>query len=231
MDDTASATNAGPPAKTTSTTIKINEIFYSIQGESSYAGHPTVFIRTAGCNLRCGYCDTKYAYTEGDFRTIDDILREASSHRARYACVTGGEPLAQKSSRELLRRLCDKGYRASLETSGSFDCGEVDPRVKLVIDVKTPGSGEVKSFCRENLRLASATTEFKFVICSEEDFAWSARFAGENRLFELSQVLFSPAFGQVSEEWLARKILSDAPSARLQLQLHKYIWSPHSRGV
>ena len=218
----------GPPA---SASIKINEVFYSIQGESSYAGRATTFIRTSGCNLRCRYCDTTYSYVEGARRTLDDVLAETRANPARYVCVTGGEPLAQKSSLELMRRLCDEGFHVSLETSGSFDCGEVDPRVKLVIDVKTPDSGEAESFRLENLRFANVNSEFKFVVCSERDFEWSTRFAREHALFERTNVLFSPSYGQVTEQWLAKNILERAPSARLQLQLHKYIWSPHSRGV
>lgn len=211
--------------------IKINEIFFSIQGESSYAGMPTVFVRTSGCHLRCGYCDTTYAYYTGNMKSRAEILEEVAKHGARYVCVTGGEPLLQPEVFELLKDLCDRDYRVSLETSGAIDCTPVDARVKKIIDIKTPGSGEVASFAKENLRFVDANTEFKFVICSEEDFEWAQRFALEHKLFEFGNVLFSPSFGQVSENWLAKKILSGNPSARLQLQLHKYIWSPHSRGV
>ena len=227
-DNATKAALKEPPG---TATILINEIFYSIQGESSYSGHPTTFIRTTGCNLRCGYCDTKYSYYEGARRTLDDVLAETRANGARYVCVTGGEPLLQKSSFELMRRLCDEGFRVSVETSGSIDCGPVDPRVKLVIDVKTPSSGEVDSFCFANLARADQDAEFKFVISGEEDFEWSLRFAREHQLFEKSNVLFSPSFGEADANWLAKKILEAAPSARLQLQLHKYIWSPHSRGV
>lgn len=211
--------------------IKINEIFFSIQGESSYVGFPTVFVRTSGCNLRCGYCDTTYAYYSGQLMSEDEIVAEVSKHNARYVCVTGGEPLLQKNIPSLLTRLCDLDYKVSLETSGSLDCGPVDPRVKKIIDVKTPGSGEGNSFLEANLRFADVNTEFKFVICSEDDFTWAENFSKTHGLFERSQVLYSPAFRRVSENWLAKKILSENSSARLQLQLHKYIWSPHSRGV
>ncbi len=211
--------------------IKINEIFYSIQGESSYVGYPTVFVRTSGCNLRCGYCDTTYAYYSGQVMSQDAIIDEVMSHKAKFVCVTGGEPLLQKEVIPLMKRLCDLGLNVSLETSGSIDCGDVDPRVRKIIDVKTPDSGEVSSFLEENLRFADVNTEFKFVICSEADFSWSEEFAKKNNLFSRTHVLYSPAFRRVDEKWLAKKILSENSSARLQLQLHKYIWSPHSRGV
>jgi 7-carboxy-7-deazaguanine synthase len=211
--------------------IKINEIFYSIQGESSYAGYPTVFVRTTGCNLRCTYCDTAYAYYSGNLMSREDILAEVAKHPTKFVCVTGGEPLFQKETFELLRDLCDRGYKVSLETSGSIDCGEVDSRVRKIIDVKTPDSGEVNSFIEENLRFADVNTEFKFVICSKEDFSWAENFSRSKKLFETTNVLYSPAFRRIDENWLATKILSESSSARLQLQLHKYIWSPHSRGV
>lgn len=211
--------------------IKINEIFFSIQGESSYAGYPTVFVRTSGCNLRCTYCDTTYAYYSGQMMSREDILNEVAKHATKYVCVTGGEPLFQNEVFELLKELCDRGYKVSLETSGSIDCTNVDARVKKIIDVKTPDSGEKNSFLEENLQFADVNTEFKFVICSEDDFNWAENFSRTKNLFETTNVLYSPAFRRVDENWLAKKILSESSSARLQLQLHKYIWSPHSRGV
>lgn len=211
--------------------IKINEIFYSIQGETSYVGYPTVFVRASGCNLRCGYCDTTYAYYEGQTMSEAEIIAQVVDFGAQYVCVTGGEPLVQKSVLPLLTRLCDLGLKVSLETSGSIDCTPVDCRVKKIIDVKTPGSGEVKSFDPVNLNFADVNSEFKFVICSEDDFDWAENFAAQNNLFARTNVLYSPAFKRVEEKWLAKKILSKKSTARLQLQLHKYIWSPHSRGV
>jgi 7-carboxy-7-deazaguanine synthase len=211
--------------------IKINEIFFSIQGESSYVGFPTVFVRTSGCHLRCTYCDTKYAYHEGEMKSISDILAKVQSYPAQYVCVTGGEPLLQSGVHELMTRLCDLNYRVSLETSGDKDCGLVDRRVKKIIDVKTPDSGEPKAFALDNLRFADVNTEFKFVICSEKDFSWAESFANENKLFEKSNVLYSPSFNSVSERWLAEKILEQSSRARLQLQMHKYIWSCDARGV
>lgn len=211
--------------------IKINEIFYSIQGESSYVGYPTVFIRTTGCNLRCTYCDTTYAYYSGQMMTEDEVIAAVGKHGAKYVCLTGGEPLLQKSVVPLMKRLCDLGYNVSLETSGSLSCDEVDPRVKKIIDVKTPDSGEGSSFDESNLKFIDVNTEFKFVICSEKDFDWAEAFAKRHGIFTRSNVLYSPAFRRIDEKWLAKKILSENSSGRLQLQLHKYIWSPHSRGV
>lgn len=211
--------------------IKISEIFYSIQGESSYAGYPTVFVRTSGCHLRCGYCDTTYAYYSGEKKSVEEIIADVAKHPARHVCLTGGEPLLQNETYGLMTELCDRGYFVSLETSGSIDCEHVDARVKKIIDVKTPDSGEGNTFNPSNLRFADRNTEFKFVICSEADFEWSLRFAREHQLYERSNVLFSPSFNQIEEKWLAKKILSESPSARLQLQLHKYIWSAHVRGV
>jgi 7-carboxy-7-deazaguanine synthase len=211
--------------------LKINEIFFSIQGESTYVGLPTVFVRTTGCNLRCTYCDTKYSYYDGDFRSEDAILKEIQSHPAKYVCITGGEPLLQKETLPLMSRLCDLGYMVSLETSGSKPIKEVDPRVKIILDVKTPDSGAAESFLMENLADLPASTEFKFVIGSEKDFEWSEFFCSQYGLDKKFTVLYSPSFGLVSERWLAEKILQKNSTARLQLQLHKYIWSAETRGV
>ncbi len=211
--------------------LKINEIFYSIQGETTYVGNPTVFVRTTACNLRCTYCDTKYSYHEGENQTLESILAEINSHGAEYVCVTGGEPLLQKEVHTLMKTLCDNGKKVSLETSGSKSTELVDPRVKVILDVKTPDSGAADSFVMDNLKFANASTEFKFVICSEKDFDWSEEFCRQYDLFKNFVVLYSPSYGQVSERWLAEKILLKKSSARLQLQLHKYIWSPETRGV
>jgi len=217
--------------ETKNLSLKINEIFFSIQGESSWAGYPTVFVRTSGCHLRCTYCDTTYAYHDGKLLTLENVLQEIHSHPAKFVCITGGEPLLQKNVLPLMERLCDEGYRVSLETSGDKDCSAVDPRVKKIIDVKTPDSGEPNAFDEANLQFKDVNTEFKFVICSERDFNWAEAFAKGNNLFEKSNVLYSPSFGKISENWLAKKILSEKSPARLQLQLHKYIWSPYTRGV
>lgn len=212
--------------------LKINEIFYSIQGESSYVGAPTVFVRTTGCNLRCTYCDTKYSYHEGKNKEFSEILKEIQKHKTKYVCLTGGEPLLQKNSLEFMKILCDQGFKVSLETSGSKSCEFVDPRVKIILDVKTPDSGAKDSFLLENLKFCSSkSTEFKFVICSEEDFDWSERFCSQHGIFENFLVLYSPSFEKITARWLAEKILHQNSNARLHLQQHKYIWSPTKRGV
>jgi 7-carboxy-7-deazaguanine synthase len=211
--------------------IKINEIFYSIQGESSWVGYPTVFVRTSGCHLRCQYCDTKYAYHDGSFMSQEEILNQVKQNPTRHVCVTGGEPLLQSGVYPLMTALCDLSYAVSLETSGDIDCRNVDSRVKKIIDVKTPDSGEGKRFNTGNLEFMDVNTEFKFVICSEKDFLWAEEFARSHDLFEKTNVFYSPSHSQVEERWLAEKILSQESQARLQLQLHKYIWSPDARGV
>ncbi len=211
--------------------IKINEIFFSIQGESSYVGYPTVFIRTSGCHLRCTYCDTKYAYYEGKKHTREQILSVVRGFSAKHVCLTGGEPLLQPESLQLLKELCDLGYCVSLETSGDLSCLDVDGRVLKVIDIKTPDSGAADRFCERNLDLDPQTTEFKFVICSEKDFLWAEEFGLRHHLFGRYQVLYSPSFRVINENWLAKKILKSGSQVRLQLQLHKYIWSPEERGV
>jgi 7-carboxy-7-deazaguanine synthase len=211
--------------------LKLNEIFFSIQGESSYVGWPTVFVRTSGCNLRCTYCDTTYAYYEGQKQNLDLILAEIRKHSARHVCITGGEPLLQPEIYPLMKQLCDENYIVSLETSGSILCDLVDPRVKKIIDVKTPDSGAADSFDFKNLACADVKDEFKFVICSEKDFEWSENFVTEHKLAEQHQVYYSPSFQGIDPSWLADKILARTSRVRLQLQLHKYIWSPDRRGV
>lgn len=211
--------------------IKINEIFYSIQGESSYVGWPTVFVRTSGCNLRCTYCDTTYAYYDGEKQTLESIIETIASYGAKYVCVTGGEPLLQSESFDLMSRLCDLGYIVSLETSGSISCEKVDKRVKKIIDVKTPDSGEPDSFLIQNLSTVTPLDEFKFVICSEKDFFWSEDFVKRNLSNSANMVLYSPSFGAIKENWLAKKILLEKSCARLQIQLHKYLWPTETRGV
>lgn len=212
--------------------LKITEIFHSIQGESTWAGFPTVFVRLSGCNLRCTYCDTKYSYEAGEAMAVAKVLERVKSFSTKHVCITGGEPLLQASVYQLITHLCDADYRVSVETSGERDCSLVDPRAKKIIDVKTPHSGAPFSFALENLKFAEdVNTEFKFVICSEDDFSWAENFVRENQLHLKSTVLYSPSFGKVPEIWLAKKILSENSPARLQLQLHKYIWSPDTRSV
>ncbi len=211
--------------------MKINEIFYSIQGESSYAGARTVFVRTTACHLRCHYCDTKYSYHQGVEKSVEAVVEAVQSYQANFVCLTGGEPLLQKESFELMTKLCDLGYHVSLETSGGKSIRDVDARVKIILDVKTPDSGAADSFVMENLKFSSSSTEFKFVLCSEKDFEWAESFCKDNQLFSKHLVLYSPAFESIHPQWLAEKMLKSKSNARLHLQLHKYIWQPETRGV
>lgn len=215
---------------TRSEALRINEIFFSLQGESTRVGLPTVFVRLTGCPLRCGYCDTAYAFHEGKTRTLDDILVEVGVHATRYVCVTGGEPLAQRNCLALLTRLCDAGYSVSLETSGAIDVAEVDGRVARIVDIKTPGSGESAKNRWENLALLNSRDEIKFVITSETDYAWAADILKSKKLSAICTILFSPSFGEVPPEQLAGWILRDALPVRMQLQLHKILWG-EKRGV
>jgi 7-carboxy-7-deazaguanine synthase len=210
--------------------IRINEIFFSLQGESSRVGLPTVFVRLTGCPLRCGYCDTAYAFHEGKTRSIDDVLAEVATHGARYVCVTGGEPLAQKTCITLLTRLCDAGYSVSLETSGAIDVSAADSRVSRIVDIKTPGSKEVAKNRWENLALLNVRDEIKFVITSRADYEWSRDLLREKLLDKICPILFSPTYGVVSPEELAAWVLADALPVRMQVQLHKIIWG-EKRGV
>ena len=204
--------------------LKLTEIFLSLQGEARDAGWPTVFVRLTGCPLRCQYCDTAYAFHGGEWWQMDDILAEVARHGARHVCVTGGEPLAQKRCLALLSRLCDAGHAVSLETSGAIDIAEVDPRVSRVVDIKTPGSGEVARKLWANLPLLGARDQAKFVICSRADFDWAKDVVREHRLHERCEVLFSPSHAQVSPRELADWIVEEKLPVRFQLQLHKILW-------
>lgn len=207
-------------------TLRITEIFYSIQGESRSMGLPTVFIRLTGCPLRCQYCDTTYAFNGGDLMSLADILDRVAHYSPRYVCVTGGEPLAQPNCQPLLAALCDAGYAVSLETSGALDVANVDPRVSRVVDLKTPGSAEVGRNRYENMPLLSAADQVKFVICSREDYDWARfqidRFGLTGRVGE---ILFSPSHGQLQPRELAEWIVRDNLPVRFQMQLHKYLWN------
>lgn len=204
--------------------LRITEIFHSLQGESTLVGLPTVFVRLTGCPLRCGYCDTAYAFQGGEWMLLDEILEQVSAHQSRYVTVTGGEPLAQKNCLPLLTRLCDAGYTVSLETSGALDVSETDPRVIRVMDLKTPGSGEVERNLYENIEHLQAHDQVKFVICSQADYQWAKQKIAEYTLNERCVVLLSPAHEQQDARELAEWILADRLSVRLQLQLHKYLW-------
>lgn len=205
--------------------LKLTEIFLSLQGEARDAGWPTVFVRLTGCPLRCQYCDTAYAFHGGEWWDIDALLAEVARHGVRHVCVTGGEPLAQKRCIGLLQRLCDAGYIVSLETSGAIDITDVDARVSRVVDIKTPGSGEVARNRWENLPLLTAHDQVKFVICSRADYEWARDVVAEHRLHERCDVLFSPSFGQVDPTALADWIVADRLPVKFQLQLHKLLWN------
>ena len=208
----------------TAARLKITEIFRSLQGESSLVGWPTVFVRLTGCPLRCHYCDTAYAFHGGEWRTVEQVLQEVAGHEVRHVCVTGGEPLAQKSCHALLAGLCDAGYTVSLETSGAIDIGAVDPRVIRIVDVKTPGSGESARNRWENLPLLTARDEVKFVLCSREDYDWARGVVEEHRLTERCAVLFSHSHEQLPARELADWIVADRLPVRFQTQLHKALW-------
>ncbi|HSW69636.1 MAG TPA: 7-carboxy-7-deazaguanine synthase QueE [Gammaproteobacteria bacterium] len=204
--------------------LRVTEIFFSLQGETRTVGLPTVFIRLTGCPLRCGYCDTAYAFQGGDWREIDDILAEVGKFSAQYVTVTGGEPLAQKTCLELLTRLCDAGYEVSLETSGALSVGDVDKRVVKVVDIKTPGSGEMNKNYYANTEYLLPHDQIKFVICHREDYNWAKDVIQQYRLTQACQVLFSPSYEEQSPGQLADWILEDQLPVRLQIQLHKFLW-------
>jgi 7-carboxy-7-deazaguanine synthase len=204
--------------------LRINEIFFSLQGEADSVGWPTVFVRLTGCPLRCQYCDTEYAFHEGEWQTIDAVLAAVAAYAPRYVCVTGGEPLAQKNCLALLAQLCDAGYRVSLETSGALDISGVDPRVVRVLDIKTPGSGEVERNLLKNLDDLRASDVVKFVVCDRADYDWSREFIRAHGLTDRCHIFFSPSHQQLQARELADWILADRAPVRLQVQLHKYLW-------
>ena len=205
--------------------LKITEIFLSLQGEADAAGWPTVFVRLTGCPLRCSYCDTEYAFHGGHWRDIDDIVAEVLGHGVRHVCVTGGEPLAQKRCLMLLRQLCDAGLDVSLETSGALDIGDVDPRVSRVVDLKTPGSGEMARNRLQNLALLGARDQLKFVLCGRQDYEWARDMVATHHLHERCMVLFSPSKSELAPRDLADWIVTDRLPVRFQMQLHKLLWN------
>ncbi|MFT7684958.1 MAG: 7-carboxy-7-deazaguanine synthase [Candidatus Azotimanducaceae bacterium] len=207
------------------TSLRISEIFFSLQGEAKTVGIPTVFIRLTGCPLRCAYCDTEYAFSGGEMKTFDDILGEVAAFSPRYITVTGGEPLAQKNCIQLLTLLCDSKYVVSLETSGALDVSEVDERVSIVHDLKTPGSGEVSKNLYSNLALLKPKDQIKFVICDRQDYDWAAfKMSEYNLASRVDEILFSPSHEQLEAKDLADWIVKDNLGVRLQIQLHKYLW-------
>lgn len=209
----------------------VNEIFYSIQGEGARAGRPCVFVRLTGCPLRCVYCDTAYAFSEGKRRSEDDIVAEVEGYPCRLVELTGGEPLAQPDAFPFLSRLADRGFEVLVETSGHILLDRLDLRVTVIMDLKTPGSGENHRLEWRNLDLLKPNDEVKFVIKDRADFEWSRAMVRERGLGARGTVLFSPSHGVLSPADLARWILDDGLPVRLQVQLHKYLWPGVERGV
>jgi len=204
--------------------LRVSEVFYSIQGETRRIGLPTVFIRLTGCPMRCTYCDTSYAFSGGETRTISSLLQQVADFAPQYVTVTGGEPLAQKNCLPLLRALCDAGYRVSLETGGALPISGVDPRVMRVLDIKTPASGEVEKNCWANLALLTPHDEIKFVLCDEADYRWAVAQLHAHWLSDKCGITFSPVHGQLDATALAEWILRDRLPVRMQVQLHKILW-------
>ena len=204
--------------------LRITEIFLSIQGESTTVGLPTVFVRTTGCPLRCQYCDTAYAFSGGERMSLDTILAKVDAHGVRHVTVTGGEPLAQPATLPLMTRLCDAGYKVSLETSGALDVADVDPRVMQVVDIKTPASKEEARNLWSNLAHLRAGDQLKFVICDRADYEWSRAKLAAMQLPAGVEVLFSPSFETLPGRMLAEWILADRLAVRMQVQLHKVLW-------
>lgn len=204
--------------------LRVTEIFLSLQGEARSVGRPTVFVRLTGCPLRCQYCDTAYAFHGGQRMSQEQVLERAREFGVPWVTVTGGEPLAQPECRGLLKRLCDAGYRVSLETSGALAVDDVDPRVSRVVDIKTPGSGEVHRNRWENLAVLTADDQVKFVVCNRADYDWAVGVLAEHALASRCEVLFSPSHGQMDAATLADWVVADRLPVRFQIQLHKYLW-------
>lgn len=204
--------------------LKIHEIFHSLQGESSRVGLPTVFVRLTGCPLRCGYCDTAYAFQGGANMTQAQILEGVAGYGTKYVTVTGGEPLAQKACLPLLQKLCDTGFDVSLETSGAMDISVVDPRVSVILDIKTPGSNEVQKNLWGNLEHLKPTDEVKFVLCDRADYDWARQVLEDRGIAGKCRVLFSPVYSTLNPADLADWVLQDRLPVRMQVQLHKILW-------
>lgn len=205
-------------------TLRVSEIFYSLQGETSRIGLPTVFVRLTGCPLRCTYCDSKYAYSGGASMSLDDILAEVAQYGAHYVCVTGGEPLAQVAAPDLLTRLADAGYSVSLETSGAMPVEGIDARISRIVDIKTPGSGEVMQNRWENLAALTPHDEIKFVLCDRADYEWARNVLRERALEKIAPVSFSPVWETLKPVDLANWVVQDRLPVRMQVQLHKILW-------
>ena len=210
--------------------LRITEIFHSIQGESSHAGRPCAFVRLTGCNLRCRWCDSEYTFTGGDHMSVDDVVKQVKGYGCNLVEITGGEPLAQKETLDLMKRLCDEGLEVLLETSGSIDIEPVDKRVTIILDIKCPCSGEAAKNRWENLQHLKPNDEIKFVIADRADYDWARRVMDERSLDRWT-VLLSPVWGEINLKSLAEWMLADRLPARLQTQLHKHIWGAEARGV
>jgi 7-carboxy-7-deazaguanine synthase len=204
--------------------LKVYEIFYSLQGESSRVGLPTVFVRLTGCPMRCTYCDTAYAFSGGSNMEIATILSQVQSFGTKYVTVTGGEPLAQKECHDLLKHLCDSGFNVSLETGGAMDIASVDMRVSVILDVKTPGSNEEKNMLWRNLDVIKPKDEVKFVLCGRDDYDWAKQKIRELNLVDKCPILFSPSYNELDPTELAEWVLADQLPVRMQMQLHKILW-------
>lgn len=211
--------------------LKINELYHSIQGESTNAGRPCVFVRLTGCNLRCTYCDTEYAFYDGRDYSIDEIMHEVKKYGCKLVEVTGGEPLLQMECINLLKRLCDENFEVLLETAGNMPIKNIDARVKIVMDLKCPSSGMMDKNLYENINYLKKTDEIKFVIGTKEDYEWSREILNEYKLNEKCIVLFSCVFDKLEPLTLVNWILEEKLDVRFQLQMHKYIWHPERKGV
>ena len=204
--------------------LKIYEIFHSLQGETSRIGLPTVFVRLTGCPMRCTYCDTAYAFSGGGNMQIAEIMQKVAEFETKFVTVTGGEPLAQRECLLLLQALCDAGYSVSLETGGAIDIAPVDARVSVILDIKTPASNEEKNMLWGNINHLKPSDEIKFVLCNRADYDWAKTKITELKLTEKCPILFSPSFQELSAEALAGWVLADKLAVRMQIQLHKILW-------
>jgi 7-carboxy-7-deazaguanine synthase len=211
--------------------LQVNEIFYSIQGESTFTGQPCVFVRLTGCNLRCRWCDTAYAFYDGEMLTVEQVLEQVRAYKCPLVEITGGEPLLQDEVHSLIDRLLLEGYEVLVETGGSLDVGRLDPRVVKILDLKAPGSGMDRLNNLDNLQYLDRKDQVKFVVADRGDYEWAKQIMAEHALAEKAQILFSPVFGELHPRELAEWILADRLPARLQIQLHKYLWDPDQRGV
>lgn len=211
--------------------LRVNEVFYSIQGESTYAGRPCVFVRLTGCNLRCRWCDTAYAFHEGELRSVEQVLEQVRAYKCPLVEITGGEPLLQEEVYPLMARLLLEGYEILIETGGSLSVDRLDPRVVKILDLKAQGSGMDPHNNLDNLRYLDKKDQIKFVVADRRDYEWAKRVMAEHTLAEKAQVLFSPVVGELRPGELAEWLLADRLDARLQIQLHKYLWDPARRGV